>query len=61
MPQKTLERIVFAIGIFLLFVFVSNMDYADEVAEELHYMKMVCEGHWPNYDKLVFTCPGETN
>lgn len=60
MPQKILERLVFAIGIIVvvgLFMLASSMDYADEFAEEEHYMKMVCDGYWPNYRNLVFTCP----
>jgi len=64
MPQKILEKIIFVAGVLLffgVFAFVSNMDYDDAVAEEQYYMKMVCEGHWPNYENLVFTCPEETN
>jgi hypothetical protein len=37
---------------------VGNGDYEDELAEELFYKEMVCDGKWPDYKKLGVICEG---
>jgi len=32
-----------------LFIWASSMDYQENLVQEQHYIKMVCEGHWPDY------------
>lgn len=32
-----------------LVIWVSSMDYEDQLAEDRNYTYMVCEGHWPDY------------
>lgn len=50
-----------AIVLGLLFLaalgFVGSDDYADTVAEAVHYCDMVRAGYWPDYDGTAKMCP----
>ena len=35
---------------------VGAMDYEDEVLEQQHYIKMVCAGHWPDFNDISPEC-----
>lgn len=35
---------------------VGKMDAESEAINESHYIKMVCEGHWPDYRKIEPAC-----
>jgi hypothetical protein len=37
---------------------VGNGDYEDELAGELFYKEMVCDGKWPDYKNLGVICEG---
>jgi hypothetical protein len=36
--------------------FIGNMDYQDEVNDELRYTRMVCDNLYPNYRNLDIDC-----
>ncbi len=46
------------IAVVLVFGFVGQMDYEDEVNEASHYDEMVCSGHWPDYERREPDCEG---
>ena len=43
-------------SVLALFVLVSSMDYIDASAEYDHYVKMVCEGTWPDFHNKKPNC-----
>ena len=47
---------IYAIIAVLAFLIVGTMDYDDEVAAANHYDRMVCEGHWPDYNQRDPAC-----
>ena len=55
LSQKKAALIALVIFLIALGI-VGNGDYEDELAEELFYKEMVCDGKWPDYKKLGVTC-----
>ena len=47
----------------VLFGLVGNADYEDALAQEAHYVEMVCSGHWPDFENLLAEgdCDGVKN
>ena len=49
--------IIVAIILWLVAMGVAGkMDYDDAVLMEKQYLKMVCQGHWPNYKQIEVKC-----
>ena len=49
-------KIQYFLAVFVmvvLFGLVGNADYKDALAQEAHYVEMVCSGHWPDFDNLL--------
>tara|TARA_R110002020_G_scaffold270775_1_gene486024 strand:+ start:62 stop:232 length:171 start_codon:yes stop_codon:yes gene_type:complete len=48
------------LGLFILIALgiVGEMDYQDAIQAEIHYQKMVCDGHYPDYKNLNPSCDG---
>lgn len=56
MRTATAQNIFYVSAIFvILFLMglVGNADYEDALAQEAHYVEMVCSGHWPDFDNLL--------
>jgi hypothetical protein len=49
-------KILLGAVLFLILGIVGNMDYHDAVLEEQHYVTMVCDGFWPDYQELEPEC-----
>lgn len=50
---KTILIIAVLVGVFGA---VGSMDYTDQVEQESHYTSMVCNGLWPDYQRLKPVC-----
>ena len=49
-------KILLGAVLFLILGIAGNMDYHDAVLEEQHYVTMVCDGFWPDYQELEPEC-----
>ena len=52
MARQTADHLAYLGCAFFLIIFslVGTWDYQDAVAQDDHYTRMVCEGHWPDYE-----------
>ena len=48
--------ILLAVGAFLFLGLMGNMAYEDARTEEAHYIDMVCNGYWPDYENRKPVC-----
>ena len=54
-----MDKLIVTAGFALFFAvlgLVGNMDYEDQVLEQKQYAKMVCAGHWPDFNDISPKC-----
>ena len=54
--NKKLKTFAFTGLLIALVLIASSISYEDEVADERHYIEMVCSGAWPDFKNLNPEC-----
>ena len=52
-------RFIPIIALIVCLLVISAMEYPDVVAQDDHYIDMVCAGAWPDYRMLEPDCGGK--
>lgn len=58
--MKRYQVILCACAFFLALGLVGSMDVAEAEAQAKVYERMVCKGHWPDYENRKPKCAGES-